>query len=114
MKKRLGDKQKKLIYSAINCLKPGGTLVYSTCSFAPEENEAVINHILDTFPQQLAVETVNTPIKNGQAGLAQWNGKKFNPSVINSLRILPNELMDGFYICKIVKTASTIPQRNEK
>ena len=107
--KEASRKQKKLIYSAVNCLKPGGTLVYSTCSFAPEENEAVISHILDTFPQQLTVETVNTPIRNVQAGLAQWNGKKFNPSVTNSLRILPNELMDGFYICKIVKSASTIP-----
>jgi len=106
--KEASRKQKKLIYSAINCLKPGGTLVYSTCSFAPEENEAVIDHILETYPQQLSVELIDVPVKNVQAGLTQWNGKIFNPSVKNSLRILPNDMMDGFYICKLIKTAPTI------
>ena len=105
--KEASRKQKKLIYSAVNCLKPGGTLVYSTCSFAPEENEAVVNHILKSFPQQLIVEPIDVPVKNIQAGLTQWNDKVFNQSLKNSLRILPNELMDGFYICKIVKTESS-------
>ena len=105
--KEASRKQKKLIYSAVNCLKPGGTLVYSTCSFAPEENEAVVNHILESFPQQLSVEPIDVPVGNIQAGLTQWKGKSFNQSLENSLRILPNELMDGFFICKLVKTAST-------
>lgn len=110
--KEVSRKQKKLIYSAVNCLKPGGTLVYSTCSFAPEENEAVVNHILESFPQQLSVEPIDAPMRNIQTGLTQWNGKSFNQSLENSLRILPNELMDGFYICKIVKTASTTMSKN--
>jgi len=38
----MARKQKKLIASAIQCLKPGGIMVYSTCTFAPEENEAVL------------------------------------------------------------------------
>lgn len=33
-------KQRRLCYSAVQCLKPGGVLIYSTCTFAPEENEA--------------------------------------------------------------------------
>ena len=73
----------------------------------PEENEAVVNHILKSFPQQLIVEPIDVPVKNIQAGLTQWNDKVFNQSLKNSLRILPNELMDGFYICKIVKTESS-------
>ena len=36
-------KQKRLLDSAIRSLRPGGTLVYSTCSFAPEENEATVD-----------------------------------------------------------------------
>ncbi|MBI1977201.1 MAG: RsmB/NOP family class I SAM-dependent RNA methyltransferase, partial [Candidatus Omnitrophica bacterium] len=41
--------QKKLIHSALLALKPGGILVYSTCTFAPEENEAVVNEVLERF-----------------------------------------------------------------
>ncbi|WP_455219912.1 RsmB/NOP family class I SAM-dependent RNA methyltransferase [Kaarinaea lacus] len=105
--KEASRKQKKLIYSAVNCLKPGGTLVYSTCSFAPEENEAVVNHILESFPQQLLVEPIHAPVQNTQAGLTHWNGKAFSQPLKNSLRILPNEQMDGFFICKLLKTGST-------
>ncbi|MBT7660763.1 KH domain-containing protein, partial [archaeon] len=39
--------QKQLIMKAYNLLKEGGTLIYSTCTFAPEENERVINHLLE-------------------------------------------------------------------
>ena len=42
-------KQRRLCYSAVQCLKPGGVLVYSTCTFAPEENEAIINRVLRQF-----------------------------------------------------------------
>ncbi|MDB5185824.1 MAG: RsmB/NOP family class SAM-dependent methyltransferase, partial [Candidatus Saccharibacteria bacterium] len=44
--KRLQQMQKKIITQAWQLLKPGGTLVYSTCTMAPEENEAVIDYLL--------------------------------------------------------------------
>ncbi|MFW5978356.1 MAG: RsmB/NOP family class I SAM-dependent RNA methyltransferase, partial [Halohasta sp.] len=40
--------QKGILSRAIQATKPGGTVVYSTCTFAPEENEAVVDHVLDT------------------------------------------------------------------
>ena len=104
--KEVSRKQKKLIFSAVNCLKPGGILLYSTCSFAPEENEAVIDHVLKSFPQQLSVASINVSVENKQAGLTQWNGKVFDQSLKKSLRILANDTMDGFYICKLIKTIS--------
>jgi 16S rRNA C967 or C1407 C5-methylase (RsmB/RsmF family) len=109
--KETARKQKKLIYSAVNCLKPGGTLVYCTCSFAPEENEAIVDHILATFPQQLTIEPLDLPISNTQPGLTQWQGKHFHTTLQSSVRVLPNEIMDGFYICKLVKTAPTLAER---
>jgi 16S rRNA (cytosine1407-C5)-methyltransferase len=104
-------KQKKLLYSAVNCLKPGGTLVYCTCSFAPEENEAVVNHILTAFPQQLKVAPIDLPVTNSQPGLTQWQGRHYDETLHDSVRVLPDEIMDGFYICKLVKSASTIDAR---
>nr|MCR4951077.1 RsmB/NOP family class I SAM-dependent RNA methyltransferase [Solobacterium sp.] len=43
--------QKSLILSAWNMLKEGGMMVYSTCTFAPEENEDVILHLLSEHPE---------------------------------------------------------------
>lgn len=109
--KETARKQKKLIYSAVNCLKPGGTLVYCTCSFSPEENEAIVNHILKTFPQQLSIVPQGFSITNIQAGFTQWQDKQFHTTLRDSARVLPDEVMDGFYICKLSKTASTVEGR---
>jgi len=42
---RQADRQKSILRNALACLKPGGRLVYSTCSLEPEENEEVVNAI---------------------------------------------------------------------
>ena len=43
----LAEIQKDLILKAYKCLKNGGTMVYSTCTFAEEENEEVIKYLLE-------------------------------------------------------------------
>ncbi len=45
-----GIRQKNIIESAMECLAPGGQLLYSTCTFAPEENEEVVEFILNNYP----------------------------------------------------------------
>jgi NOL1/NOP2/sun family putative RNA methylase len=106
--KEMAKKQKALIKSAIKCLKPGGILVYATCSFAAEENEAIIHHALKLFKDAVQVEPISLPIDNVQPGLLSWQGKEFNPQVQQSVRILPNSIMDGFFLCRIKKLASTL------
>jgi 16S rRNA (cytosine1407-C5)-methyltransferase len=106
--KETARKQKQLLYSAVHCLKPGGIVVYSTCAFAPEENEAVIDHALKQFSGQLQVLPARVPVANTQPGLTRWQNKEFDASLANSIRILPDEVMDGFYMCKLTKTASTV------
>lgn len=101
-------KQKRLIFSAFLSLKPKGTLVYATCSFAPEENEMIVNYLLKKFESNAEVEPVQLDINNSQSGFTQWNGKHLNDSIHNAIRILPNNIMDGFFICKIRKINSTI------
>ena len=100
-------KQKRLIFSAFLSLKPGGTMVYATCSFAPEENEQIIHYLLKKFTDNAQVEEVTLPLTNLQHGITEWNGKRLNESIHNAIRILPNDIMDGFFVCKIRKANTT-------
>jgi 16S rRNA C967 or C1407 C5-methylase (RsmB/RsmF family) len=57
--------QKELLRAAVRVLKPSGTLVYSTCSLEPEEDEDVIEWALDTFP----IKLVETGLNVGDSGI---------------------------------------------
>ncbi|KIH76491.1 16S rRNA (cytosine1407-C5)-methyltransferase [Geoalkalibacter ferrihydriticus] len=100
--KETARKQKGLIAAAWTALKPGGTLVYCTCSFSPEENEKIVHNLLRRNEDAVIVPW--TPaIDNLQAGLTSWQGKELRPEVANTLRVLPDGMMDGFYLAKIRK-----------
>ena len=96
-------KQKQLLYSAVLATRPGGLIAYSTCSFAPEENELVVAHVLKKFSGQLSLEAIELPLANTMSGLDQWRGRAINPELRHALRILPNETMSGFFVCLLRK-----------
>lgn len=88
--------QTKLVDTAASLLKPNGILVYATCSFAPEENELVVDHVLRNY------DTEVIPIQYGSEGLTEFGGIEFNPQVRNTRRFYPhlhNTL--GFFVAKI-------------
>lgn len=93
-------KQKKLLRAAVYALKPGGLLVYSTCTFAPEENEAVVDWALRTMPDEIELLPVELPVHNVMPGMTSWQEKAFNPQVQLCRRIIPDEQMDAFFIAK--------------
>lgn len=101
----MAHKQKKLIHSAIETLKPGGRLVYSTCTFSPEENEGVLDFALKKFARQIEIEKIDLNVSNQMAGIAEWEGNTYDPAVKRSMRILPDETMEGFFVAKIRKIA---------
>ena len=97
------SKQRRLLFSGVQCLKPGGFLIYTTATYAPEENECVINRILEKFSNSLRIEPIELPINNIQAGLCQWNDTPLDPALAHAVRILPTKSMEGFFMCKIRK-----------
>lgn len=64
-------RQKEILDNAAAMLRPGGRLVYSTCTFSPEENEKMIIDFLNDHPE-FSVEKTDTPpcISNGRPELA--------------------------------------------
>jgi len=95
--------QKRLLQKAVALLRPGGMLVYCTCSLEPEEGERVISALLASEP---AIRRI--PIEPGEvAGLGE---------IVNAegdLRTLPCHLphqdprlggLDGFYAARLVKS----------
>ena len=104
--KEMARKQKNLILSALRALKPGGTLVYSTCTFAPEENEGVLSWALEKLDGTAQLEAVKLPFPNQTPGLLKWEKEAFPPSFRHAVRILPTPVMEGFFIARLRKTAS--------
>ena len=96
--KSMARKQWALLCSAIQCVKPGGTLVYSTCTYAPEENELQIAKLLKKMGDQIELVAIDLPISNYQPGLTEWNGKSLPSSLKHTVRIIPDGVMSGFFI----------------
>ena len=94
--------QKRLILSAWESLRPGGRLLYSTCSFAPEENEVVVDFLLKKKPEAKLLP-LEVPVPNYMEGLTAWEKKRFDPTLDRTRRILPDSEMDGFFLALLEK-----------
>jgi len=101
--KEMMRKQRGLLLAASRLLKPGGTLVYSTCTFAPEENEGAVHWLLKKTKGTLRTESIDIPEVASYPVVTQWNKKEFNVEITKCLRVLPNEHMEGFFIAKFKK-----------
>ncbi|MCC7262867.1 MAG: RsmB/NOP family class I SAM-dependent RNA methyltransferase [Candidatus Latescibacteria bacterium] len=99
--REMSRKQKRLLSSAAKALKPGGVLVYSTCSLAPEENELVVAQALEWG---LEIEPIDAPCE-GLPGLTQWQGKDLPAELARCLRLVPDGLLEGFFVCRLRKPA---------
>jgi len=98
-------KQRSLLRSAYLALRPGGTLLYCTCSFAPEENELVVQALLRREPEVETLPLQPPPGVSVTSGLSLWREKRLDPRLANALRLLPDALWDGFFVCLLRKPA---------
>jgi NOL1/NOP2/sun family putative RNA methylase len=84
--------QRRLLASGIRALKPGGTLVYSTCTVNVDENEAIVEGALGSLP--VSVEPVPVRIPGALPGLH---------GIDQAVRILPDRDHEGFFVCRMRK-----------
>lgn len=93
--------QKQILQSAIKCLKDDGTMVYSTCSLEPEENEIVMDFAVKELGMKIENIDMNFPKGDTRNAILEWDDKKVDKSISKSIRAMPSERKEGFFICKL-------------
>lgn len=93
--------QLELLHKAYRLLKPGGQLLYATCTFSPIENERVVDVFLKTHPaMSLSDVPVDYPCSSG---LTQWQDDSYDPSLRRAIRLWPHQNNSGGFFFALMK-----------
>jgi NOL1/NOP2/sun family putative RNA methylase len=97
--------QQNILDSAYKMLKKDGILVYSTCTFSPEENEQSIEAFLNKYAD-VELQTISKP-DGIQDGRPDWS-KTNREDLVKTARLWPHKLQgEGHFVAKMKKTSST-------
>ena len=95
--------QKQMITRCYEMLKPGGLMVYSTCTFAPEENEGVVDYLIsksDCKLEKIGIEGLKL-----SGTVKEWKNRTFAGAVAKATRVWPHHNdTGGFFLAKIRKS----------
>lgn len=95
--------QRSLLEKAVRLTRPGGTILYVTCTFAPEENEAVVSEVLSTAPVE--VEPLELPVPHAP-GLTSFGELHFDARMEGAARIYPHHFdSGGLFLAKLRRVA---------
>ncbi len=101
--------QRQLLERAVALTRPGGRIVYSTCTFAPEENELIVDALLSDYGH--AVRLLPATIANLRArpGLTSWQGRALRPELARTLRLWPHVSdTGGFFAAVFERTQAAL------
>lgn len=84
--------QEDLLRKAVRLTRPGGKVLYVTCTFSPEENEAVVDRVLADEPVEL--EPLELPVPHAR-GLTSFEGERFDPRLEGAARVYPHHFDSG-------------------
>ncbi|MFO7820784.1 MAG: RNA methyltransferase [Lentisphaeria bacterium] len=99
--------QAALLRKAVQLCKVGGRIVYSTCTYAPEENEAVINKVIREYGRDCLtlLEPAIPDSLTASPGLTQWEGESYDPKMTHCRRLYPHQNdTGGFFVAVLEKT----------
>lgn len=99
--KKLVRRQENLLRHAIEMTRPGGTILYVTCTFGPEENEAVVSRVLEDAPVEVDPIQLDVP---HAPGITEFEGERYDPRLEAACRIYPHHLdSGGLFLCRLRK-----------
>ncbi|MFZ1398084.1 MAG: RsmB/NOP family class I SAM-dependent RNA methyltransferase, partial [Candidatus Promineifilaceae bacterium] len=104
-------RQTAVLHTAAQLVKPGGRLVYATCTFSPEEDEAVIAHFLREFPQ---FELIDPPRFAGfGGGRPSWVDPALaDDNLQKCVRLWPHQFPgEGHFVAVMQHVDDERPQR---
>ncbi|MCB9540541.1 MAG: RsmB/NOP family class I SAM-dependent RNA methyltransferase [Myxococcales bacterium] len=92
--------QKAALRRAVKLTRPGGTIVYATCTYAPEENEGVLDAV---DPSLVTVEPLDVPPGlRVTPGITAWDGRHYRPDAANAARLWPHHNdTGGFFVARL-------------
>lgn len=106
--------QKVLLQKAVQRCQPGGRIVYATCTYAPEENELVVEAILREYgSQRLRVMPARLENFTTSPGLTAWNGQQLHPSLRQTMRIWPHQNDSGGFFIAVLEKVKRPDSANE-
>jgi NOL1/NOP2/sun family putative RNA methylase len=98
--------QEALLRRAAAMVRPGGTIVYATCTFDPSENEAVVSRVLEDLP--LDVEPIDLPLPH-EPGVTKFENLKFDPRLERAWRVYPYHLdSGGLFMVRLRRTGERL------
>lgn len=103
----LALRQTRLLESAVQALKVGGQVVYSTCTLSPEEDEGVLDALVKRYGTAVRIENTAERLPYPAPGLTTYGEIAFNPAVSGSARFWPHRYgTSGFFAALITKSES--------
>ena len=100
----LARRQTAMLASALAALKPGGQIVYATCTLAPQEDEAVLDALLSAYPQAVRIGPLADRLPQPAPALIEAFGQVFHPQVENAARLWPQRFgTAGFFAALLTK-----------
>jgi 16S rRNA C967 or C1407 C5-methylase (RsmB/RsmF family) len=107
--RRLHGRQLALLRKAVQLCRAGGRIVYSTCTFAPEENECIVAAVLEEQAGRLRLLPTAVAGLATSPGLTAWGGQRFDTSLACCLRLWPHRSdTAGFFVAVLEKTADAL------
>jgi NOL1/NOP2/sun family putative RNA methylase len=101
--------QEALLRKGVALTRPGGVIVYSTCTFAPEENEAVVARILADEPVE--IETIELDVPHAP-GVTEWMGETYPAELERAWRLYPQHLDSGGMFMARLRRMDGDPKRS--
>ncbi len=111
-RRRLARLQEALLRRAVRLARPGGVVVYATCTFAPEENEEVVDRVLSDHPD-LDVEAPSLPVPHA-GGVIEFAGRPYDPRLQHAWRVYPHHMdSGGLFLVRLRKAGSESAEWSE-